>query len=84
MIPLWLKILWNGLGFLILMYLPYPISGLIVLSLERMQGGDFSKEINMELKKAIFFGALLISIWILFFVLTMLYFRIPFEDWILK
>ncbi len=50
MIPLWLKIIWNGLGFFILLYLPFPISGLIVLSLERMQGGDFSEETKKELR----------------------------------
>lgn len=82
MIPLWLKIVWNGLGFFILLYLPYPISGLIVQALEQMEGGDLSKETEDKLRKAVNFGALLISLWILIFVLTMLYFKIPFEDWI--
>lgn len=82
MIPSWLKIIWNGLGFTILMYLPFPISGLIILSLERMQGGDFSKETKKELSKAICFGVLLIGVWGLIFVLTMLYFKIPFENWV--
>lgn len=82
MIPLWLKIIWNGLGFFILLYLPFPISGLIVLSLERMQGGDFSKEPKKELRKAISFGVLLIGLWVLIFGLTMLYFKIPFGNWI--
>ncbi len=82
MIPFWIKLLWNIYGFVIMFYSMIPFSGIVVSELAKQSGQKFSKETEKELKKSIFFLVYMVAIWIVIFIGTMIYYKIPFNEWI--
>lgn len=82
MIPTWLKILWNLCGFFMMIYGVYPLSGLFVKVLTELSGNKFHNEVDEELFRACTVFIVLFMFWMLSFVLIMVIYQIPFNEWI--
>ena len=82
MIPMWLKIIWSCLGLGIFIYSIFPISGSIVKAFTELSGDKLHKDTEKELKEAWNLLIVLVLIWIAMFVGIMLFYKIPFNQWV--